>query len=105
MGELMEVLGMTVTLVFGAFWVVAEEMIFLRIRDRHPVVWERLGRPRVWSLMLTRAQKKFHKFRSDPEALESLNDRVIMALDSVATVSRLLVLLGVLALLGAHVKA
>ncbi|BCW93557.1 hypothetical protein EG19_09410 [Thermoanaerobaculum aquaticum] len=104
MGALMESLGMIAIFVFGPIWAVAEELIFRRIKERHPLVWEKLGRPQMRGLPITRTQRKLNKFMSDPEALESLGDRAIVVLDSVVTISRLVTLLGVLALLGARLK-
>lgn len=100
MGPLMESLGFLAIFVFGSAWVFAEELMFRRIKTYHPEIWEKLGRPQMRGLPITRSQRKLSKFLGDVSALEALNDEVIMILDSVVTVSRLATLLGFLALLG-----
>lgn len=95
----METLGLLAVLVFGSALVIAEEIIFRRIRSEHPDVLEELGRPKMRGLPITRRQRKLNKFLDDPESLEALNDRVILFWDSVRTVARFFLLLAVIALL------
>lgn len=95
----METLGLLAILVFGSALVIAEEIIFRRIRSEHPDVWEELGRPQMRGLPITRRQRKLNKFLDDPESLEALNDRVILFWDSVRAVARFFLLLAVIALL------
>lgn len=95
----MESVGLVLLFLFGPAWLLAEELMFRRIKVRHLEVWEKLGRPQVWSLAFTRPQRKLRKLLDDAEALESLDDRLLLMLDSVRTISRFLALLGVFALI------